>query len=171
MIRMLGVLCGAAIAIGLLTWLVGVPQFTSKRPPANEPLAVVTRPAAVEQPLAEAATRDPGESIPPDSAELEQVPLPQDMAATGVAEPDAEPIAEQAQPDPQWFAFWTPFRSEIAANGFVSRLQSVTGLDYRVVRIEAGVYEVAFAYASETEIESKLATITAATGLELAGLR
>ena len=171
MIRMLGVICGAAIATGLLTWLVGVPQFTSKRAPADEPLAVVTRPAGVEQPVADATNMETRESMPPDSAELEHESLSNDVAVASVMEPDAEPVAEQAQRDPQWFAFWTPFRSEIAANGFVSRLQSVTGLDYRVVRIEAGVYEVAFAYDSETEIESNLATITAATGLELAGLR
>jgi hypothetical protein len=172
MIRMLGVLCGAAIAIGLLTWLVGVPQFTSKRaPPAEEPLAVVTLPAAVEHPVMEAAPADPEEAMQPAPGEEMVAPVPRAQPVASAAEPDAEPGKGQTQPDPRWFAFWTPFRSEIAANGFVSRLQSVTGLDYRVVRIEAGVYEVAFAYDSETEIESKLAAITAATGLELAGLR
>ena len=69
---------------------------------------------------------------------------------------------------PGWHTFWSPFRSKIAAQGFVARLQSVTGLDYRIDKLEIGVYEVAFAYADESEIPAKLARISAATGLELA---
>ena len=72
--------------------------------------------------------------------------------------------AEQAQ---QWYAFWSPFRSEIAASGFVDQLQRVTGLDYRVVKVKPGVYEVAFAYADDDEITINLSQITAATGLQL----
>ena len=76
------------------------------------------------------------------------------------------------EPPPQhstehWYAFWSPFSSELAANGFVSQLQRTTGMDYRVVRLEPGVYEVAFAYEAETDIETRLAAISAATGLEM----
>ena len=67
----------------------------------------------------------------------------------------------------QWYAFWSPFRSEIAAAGFVDQLQRVTGLDYRVVKIKPGVYEVAFAYRSDDEITVNLSQISAATGLNL----
>ena len=66
---------------------------------------------------------------------------------------------------PRWYAFWSPFRSEIAANGFVDRLQRVTGLDYRVVKLKPGVYEVAFAYKDDREIMANLSQISAATGL------
>lgn len=66
-----------------------------------------------------------------------------------------------------WYAFWSPFRSELAANGFIEQLQSVTGLDYRVVRVKPGVYEVAFAYQDDKDISVNLTQITAATGLEL----
>ena len=65
------------------------------------------------------------------------------------------------------FRFWSPFRSEIAASGFVDQLQRVTGLDYRVVKVKPGVYEVAFAYADDDEITINLSQITAATGLQL----
>ena len=84
--------------------------------------------------------------------------------------PDAGPPSEApvvAPDDAQWFAFWSPFRSEVAANGFVKQLQRVTGLDYRVVKLEPGVYEVAFAYADDAEIDGYLSTISAATGLDL----
>jgi hypothetical protein len=70
--------------------------------------------------------------------------------------------------EPQnWYAFWAPFRTEIAANGFVTQLQRVTGLDYRVVKVETGNYEVAFAYSDDDEILSNLSQISAATGLQL----
>jgi hypothetical protein len=69
--------------------------------------------------------------------------------------------------EPSWYSFWNPFRSEIAANGFVSQLERVTGIDYRVVRVKSGVYEVAFAYYDDSERSTKLSRISAATGLEL----
>jgi len=46
-------------------------------------------------------------------------------------------------------------------------LQRVTGLDYRVVKVKPGVYEVAFAYEDDGEITANLSQISAATGLEL----
>lgn len=67
----------------------------------------------------------------------------------------------------QWYAFWSPFRSNIAANGFVTQLQRVTGMDYRIVKSKTGVYEVAFAYKDNNERQQKLALISSATGLDL----
>ncbi len=69
--------------------------------------------------------------------------------------------------DLRWHSFWNPFRSEIAANGFVNQLEKVTGLDYRVVKIKMGVYEVTFGYANDTERRTKLSQIASATGLAL----
>ena len=198
MIRMLGVLCGAAIAIVLLTWLVGVPQFTSEREQVGEPMSVVALrdDEAETEALADTADAGPAEPVPPAPEPLVELDTPSPGAETAepvapnpvdaqalaasatepaaesvaqrIAEPVAEPIAEPFA-EAQWFAFWTPFRSEIAANGFVGRLQSVTGLDYRVVKVKPGVYEVAFAYSEDAEIDSNLSTISAATGLDLRG--
>ena len=72
-----------------------------------------------------------------------------------------------APAEPSWYSFWNPFRSEIAARGFVSQLERVTGLDYRIVRVDAGVYEVAFPYRDDAERAEKLTLISAATGLDL----
>lgn len=69
--------------------------------------------------------------------------------------------------EPEWQAIWNPFRSEIAARGFVRRLESVTGLDYRVVKVKHGVYQVAFSYSNDTERNTKLSQIAAATGLDV----
>jgi hypothetical protein len=84
------------------------------------------------------------------------------------AEPEL-PIAafEPATDDVKWHAFWNPFRSRLAAEGFVGQLEKVTGLDYRVVKIKTGVYEVTFAYEDDEERRSKMSLIASATGLDL----
>lgn len=79
----------------------------------------------------------------------------------------ATAIDDPPENDLRWHSFWNPFRSEIAANGFVGQLEKVTGLDYRVVKIKAGVYEVTFAYENDTERRTKLSQIASATGLDL----
>lgn len=84
------------------------------------------------------------------------------------AEPgSATAIDDAAENDLRWHSFWNPFRSAIAANGFVGQLEKVTGLDYRVVKIKTGVYEVTFAYENDTERRTKLSQIASATGLDL----
>ena len=107
-----------------------------------------------------------------------------EAVAEPASEPDYEALVEQifaptpeteTEPEPEpapaldenWYAFWSPFRSELAANGFVSKLQESTGIDYRVVKIKTGLYEVAFAYSDDEDIQDKLARISAATGLDM----
>jgi hypothetical protein len=88
--------------------------------------------------------------------------------------PSAEtlPVPPQADvavavTESQWYSFWSPFRSKLAASGFVQQLEKVTGFDYRIVKVKTGVYEVAFAYDNDDERRRKLALISSATGLEL----
>ncbi len=88
-------------------------------------------------------------------------------AEPGSATATATAINEPPENDLRWFSFWNPFRSAIAANGFVGQLEKVTGLDYRVVKIKTGVYEVTFAYENDTERRTKLSQIASATGLDL----
>jgi hypothetical protein len=109
------------------------------------------------------------------------IALPQAAAqmaeeAAATQESVAQPLSREAvaaseyaaiQGELQWYSFWNPFRSEIAARGFVSQLEKVTGLDYRVVKVKTGVYEVAFAYDNDVERRTKLSQISAATGLDL----
>jgi len=141
MVRILGILCGSAISVAILIIALGVPEFTLQPKTTVEPAVdTVAEPAveAYEEPL---------------------------------IEPTTEVAVESPAPQPQtehWYAFWSPFRSELAANGFVSQLQRTTGMDYRVVQLKPGVYEVAFLYEGEDDIESKLVAISAATGLEIA---
>jgi len=182
MVRIVGILCGSALAISLLIIALGVPEFL----PSPEAI-----PATVGEPVVTTESSEiPAVITEVDEIESEPTPEPATIVETSVEtyietsteasreitnEPTAEIIpettfaAETSRPPSteHWYAFWSPFRSELAANGFVSQLQRTTGMDYRVVRLKPGVYEVAFAYEEDADIASNLATISSATGLEM----
>lgn len=132
-------------------------------------------------------TLDPDGGVSTETAaasetEPESDPAPAPLPAPEIAEP---PVAESPPPDPsaetmpaatatappaaerRWFAFWLPFHSELSAEGFRTRLERVTGLDYRIESPTPGEYQVAFAYRNEAERQQALAAIEAATGLAL----
>jgi len=172
MIRLLGILSGSALAVVLLITMLGVPNVAPQE-------TVVALPPAplIETPSA----NDPAPGVSADTSEDTPRPEPEEPVetATEVLAVEPAPPAE-ASPAPEsvdspeefeehWYAFWSPFHSQLAANGFIAQLQRTTGLDYRVVKLKPGVYEVAFAYADEADIETKLAQISSATGLEMPG--
>jgi hypothetical protein len=166
MMRLLGVLMGSALAVAALVVFVGIPEFTTESSVMES--AVITLPmragAAAADPVIGEAPQEALEEAPAAAAiDAPAEPVPDETAATTAAEPPAAQPAETLQ----WYAFWSPFRSEVAANGFVDQLQRVTGLDYRVVKVKSGVYEVAFAYQDDQEITANLSQISAATGLQL----
>ncbi len=190
MIRLLGAITGSALALATLLVFVGVPQFKfDSAEPADVEQSVVTLPLPTQpvETLVETADPEVPEPADPLPALIEE-PIPEPVVSTGppvetdiapeFSAPEYVPDPLEGQPAPadveliepdtlNWYAFWSPFRSEIAATGFVDQLESVTGLDYRVVKIKPGVYEVAFAYSDDTEIAGNLSRITAATGLEM----
>lgn len=160
MIRLSGILIGSMLAVAILILLIGVPKF-----PATES-AIVTSPALVAEfaPEPESGPQDNPLDVPQTAAAVADQPA----TAPAAAEPEqALPETLFMQPDQHWYAFWSPFRSEIAANGFVAQLQRVTGFDYSVVKQKAGVYEVALAYSNDAEIPQMLEQISAATGLDI----
>jgi len=175
MMRLLGVLVGSALAVGALVVFIGVPEFTTDNSVAGT--SVITLPMRGE--LAAVVASEAAEPVADETVPAAPVPAAAADNALAMSEPEPETEPEEAPEimDPatddtlddlqQWYAFWSPFRSEIAASGFVDRLQNVTGLDYRVVKIKPGVYEVAFAYIDDNEITDNLSQITAATGLQL----
>ena len=203
MIRFMGFVTGAAVAIGLMLFLFGLPELpeptetaTPEPPPAElaEPaLAAASPPAAVAEASIPEPTPEPTPPEPETTPEPEADPTPVPVAAAPaepqpVEEPEeideleaaADDTVETLPPDfaiavgneplaadLKWHAFWSPFRSRIAADGFIGRLEAVTGFDYRVVKMDSGVYEVAFAYANDEERMSKLEAIEVATGLEM----
>ena len=113
-------------------------------------------------PLAEPAT-----TSVPDETSYEPVAGQNSAALALDQNPQREYELPLAETERQWHAFWAPFRSELAARGFVARLEEITGLDYRINKLEAGVYQVGFAYQSDSDKTAHLTQISDATGLDL----
>lgn len=65
------------------------------------------------------------------------------------------------------YQFWSPFRSEWAAQGFAGRLTSATQVAVEVVHAGPGKYRVAFSYRDETERLAQIEHIETITGLKL----
>ena len=176
MLRLIGILTGSAIAVAFLILALGVPDFSAPEP---EQVVASPLPIALPEPLPVAAPEPEPEREP--DPEPEPVPEPEpepietpEALADADTDPETEALIEQIfNPGPEvvdadnWYAFWSPFRSEIAANGFISKLQETTGIDYRVVKVKTGVYEVAFAYVDDADIQDKLARISSATGMNM----
>lgn len=193
MLRLLGFLIGSVVSIGMLLLILGIPDITLSREMVEQiefddvidQIDLDSVPAAVEAIKAniEAIGNNMADEISEIVEQLETEEAPTEQAVKVETEEPAprvtaslqdEAVAEVASaPDPifendmRWHSFWNPFRSEIAANGFVTQLEKVTGLDYRVVKIKAGVYEVTFAYQNDSERRTKLSQISSATGLDL----
>jgi hypothetical protein len=182
MIRLLGFLVGSAVSIGAILLILGVPEFEIANPQldkhrfdeALENLREKQRELAMSASDAEVLALQ----VPPlpdgDAAAVTESAIVETVDVAGETPPMLSELQapEEFKTLPfeqQWHTFWNPFRSEIAARGFVSQLERVTGLDYRVVKVKSGVYEVAFAYEGDVERQARLAQIEAATGLDLPG--
>ena len=161
MIQFLGAITGSALAIAALLLLIGVPQFKAES--GDVPHNVVTLPLRVA-PVEELAAETP--PVVEELAVVAAEATPDAVTDTEIVEPLAD-VAALLPNTQQWYAFWSPFRSEIAAAGFITQLQRVTGLDYRVVKVKPGNYEVAFSYAKDGDIPINLSQISAATGLDM----
>ncbi len=164
MFRLLGFLIGSATAITVILLLLGIPDFhlTDRGIDQQRFDAVVEQLKNKQREVADVA-----EILVDEVAGMADDVQDNIEIVTEKLVPDIADDQLVIQTELQWYSFWNPFRSEIAARGFVSRLEKVTGLDYRVVKIKIGVYEVAFAYDDDMERRTKLMQISAATGLEL----
>ena len=180
MLRLIGILIGSALAIGFLLLALGTPQLSSSGSVTDqqssgsdtEPLRNLQVTESVETGVPQFPNTGLLSDPKPDS--LETDPELGEAVVEQLFAPEASreivlPTESETVAAERWYAFWSPFRSELAANGFVAKLQESTGIDYRVVKVKTGVYEVAFAYIDDADIESKLERISSATGLELSG--
>lgn len=178
MLKLIGILTGSALAVAFLIVALGVPDFSAPAPEQEAVAAIAETPSsgsvtelAISAPEVIEIAPQPAdfkEDLPPPAEEISSEPV------SSVTDPETEALIEQIfNPGPEeqveenWYAFWSPFRSEIAARGFVAKLQESTGIDYRVVKVKTGVYEVAFAYVDDADIEDKLSRISSATGLNM----
>lgn len=195
MFRLLGFLIGSISSIVIILLLVGMPEFhlsdaetdqqrfdaaIDKLRAKQAEFEDVTGKLSEDVARVAEAVEDNVDIVKEKiAAERQQVSasLPPDPSTASPAVPDTSHSDASAMiaasgdvptlDEAQWYSFWNPFRSEIAANGFVAQLERVTGIDYRVVKVKSGVYEVAFPYADDGERQTKLALIAEATGLDL----
>jgi hypothetical protein len=65
------------------------------------------------------------------------------------------------------YLFWSPFRSEWAAQGFAGRLSLATQVPVEVINAAPGEYRAAFSYQDETERLARIERIETITGLKL----
>lgn len=158
MIRLIGILTGSALAVAFLIVTLGIPQLEPRQPQSTAPPEPVAQPDFAPAPAPQPAPK-------PEPAVVELPEAPPDMLPEPAVVVEETPLPIEQQ----WYAFWSPFRSKVAADGFVAQLQRTTGLDYRVVKRKPGVYEVAFAYSDDSDIQEKLTQISSATGLDLSG--
>jgi len=166
MFRLLGFLIGSATAITIMLLLLGIPDFHLVDRGIDQQRfdAVVDKLKEKQQEVADVA-----EVLVAEAAEMVDDVQDNIEVVTEKILPDIADGHLLIQTEMQWNSFWNPFRSEIAAQGFVSRLEKVTGLDFRIVKVKIGVYEVAFAYDNDIERRTKLLQISSATGLDLPG--
>ena len=183
MLKLIGILIGSALAVAFLILALGVPDFAAPEAEQQVAAEIVAEQIASSGSVTELVLAEPDDTelvlasseTDPELVEPEPEPIEAQEALTDIdPDPETEALIEQIfNPGPEdsvednWYAFWSPFRSEIAANGFVAKLQATTGIDYRVVKVKTGVYEVAFAYVDDADIQDKLARISNATGLNM----
>jgi hypothetical protein len=162
MLRIIGILTGSTLAIALLILALGVPHTSGS-------VTELPDSGSVSEPAADTQVIDSWPAFGPEVPDTSNVPV-SEPPVPAVTDPELPgSVTDPEQVEERWYAFWSPFRSEIAAKGFVAKLQESTGLDYRVVRVKTGVYEVAFACTDDDDVQDKLARISNATGLDMSG--
>jgi hypothetical protein len=183
MMRTIGFLSGVCLTITAFLLVVHPRESlqpesvaeTSTPPPTAEPSRVVETSAEQmdkEPPADESAQADPvpqalgtAENETPDGGNAsaqEPVQPPEVQASSPVTASGGEDSSESGS-----FLFWSPFRSEWAAEGFARRLTSATQVPVEVVDAGPGKYRVAFSYQDDTERLARINRIETITGLKL----
>jgi len=120
---------------------------------------------------------EPDQAVPPDPESgavegelqngVEVSGLEQDDRLDVRAQAQADASDQQVSGDTSTYLFWSPFRSEWAAQGFAGRLSSATQVPVEVFNAGPGRYRVAFSYQDETQRQARIDRIETITGLKL----
>jgi hypothetical protein len=153
-------------------------ELSAPAPPPPTPEALAKMVAAIAEHV----------DITPEANESEQAVAPQPQAATAGGDTQSAVEASAPVPAPQpdvqtttaagafdgqdhdqpgTYLFWSPFRSEWAAQGFARRLTSATQVPVEVIAAAPGAYRVAFSYQDELQRQAWIERIQTITGLQL----
>jgi len=183
MFRLIGFLLGSAASLLVLLAVVDGPDFARTQDIANAAFPQLAQRVAQTFPALgdKAGVEVPATPAPP--APRKTAPAVKTVTPREVPPEEKTPVDAFAPPmdtgkaagapemgapgEPQWHPIWNPFRSQLSARGFAARLESLTGLEYRVTEVSPGSYQVAFAHGDEAERHTNLARIEETTGLRL----
>jgi hypothetical protein len=169
MFRTLGFILGSVVSVAGILLVLGVPEVHLPNEKSDQARFEAALDKIREKQLPVEALAEEPVAIETDtslSESFEAVDVTEEFGFVAEVEPLAEP-QDIFNPQQNWHDFWNPFRSEIAAQGFVSQLEKVTGLDYRIVKVDTGIYQVGFSYLDDDERRFKISQISAATGLDI----
>jgi hypothetical protein len=143
---------------------VGAGTGTGSSPPARPEIPVET-PAGIPD---EEVVVPEGKNEPEAESEIPgQAPDGPGHESRDAAGPEARlAIGSDSQ---RWEAFFTPFRSQASADGFVRFLQTATGREFRVTRAGPGEYRVWVRVGSADSTADRIAEIEAVTGMSIRG--
>ncbi|MDH3441457.1 MAG: hypothetical protein OEM63_11940, partial [Gammaproteobacteria bacterium] len=140
MFRLLGFLIGSLTSVLVILLIVGMPKIQL----SDAEISQERYDAAIENlrakqleietvtgKLTEDVARVAGSFDDDNHQQADEVNLPPSAPPLFAEESPELPVAIDEAPafenEPSWYSFWNPFRSEIAANGFVAQLEKVTG--------------------------------------------
>ena len=164
MFRMIGFLVGVVFTLVFLTAMVDRPTRDRVRMLAAE----------LSGPVLDAIDGVFPETSGPTDLELTVLELPVPPRATAAASAvDDDVPMEEPLPPPVfqdtivWHPIWTALHSELSARGFASRLEHLTGREYRVSRSSPWSYQVEVACTDEEQRDALMKEIQERTGLAL----
>lgn len=165
MVRIAGFLLGMVLVLAAFL-LVLKPADT--RPPGirvtTEPMAPMQAHVKSSDPPKNVMDTLPVDSVVPAGSDIDTVrtAAPRD----GILDTDAL-LHEHNGAEQNRYLFWSPFRSEWAAQGFANRLAVATRVPVEVIEEGAGQYRVGFPYRNELERRERIEQIESITGLHL----
>ena len=175
MIRLIGFILGAVIAVIVLTNVVDAPIGNVIREAADRFRqqgiwqAYVKRPGQ-ETPVpsrerTDAAPKTPSANIQNMGLATQTPPQTETTSTPSAAQPDpvSGSAAQTSASTQSWHAVW----SHMAASGFAKRLALLTDREYRVTRLSVGAYQVEVGYDPDSGVADTLNQIGMMTGLSI----
>lgn|GEM_PF-1880272 len=106
----------------------------------------------------------PSEQAPTPVTPSHRLPPPQEIKSAA-----PEPTEELPKDSkPTWYPLWSPFHSELSAQGFAKRLAALSGRSLRVTEEGPSRYRVQLAYLDSDDLKAALLAIRQTAGLDLA---